>query len=106
MLAVRVQCPFCAKALRLRQAPAPGRRLLCNGCNRTFPFPADAASEPAPAPRPTGAAPAPDWALPAPKIILPEPTPPPPVLPSSILIPVAPPPPPAILTPAPSSADA
>jgi hypothetical protein len=108
MMTVRVQCPFCAKALKLRQAPVPGRRLLCNGCNRTFPVPADAASEPAPAPEPVpaGAAPAPDWALAAPKFTLPEPTPPPAVLPSSILIPVAPPPPAPMLTPAPSASSA
>src|SRR4051812_13087988 len=37
MLAVRVKCPFCAKPLRFRQAPAAGRRLLCTGCDRTFP---------------------------------------------------------------------
>src|SRR5262245_7290442 len=37
MMAVRVQCPFCTKALRFRQPPATGRRLLCTGCNRSFP---------------------------------------------------------------------
>jgi hypothetical protein len=36
MLATRLTCPHCAKQLKIRQAPTAGRRILCNGCNRSF----------------------------------------------------------------------
>ena len=35
-MAARAQCPHCGKNLKLRQAPVPERRVLCNGCDRTF----------------------------------------------------------------------
>lgn len=101
-MSVRVQCPYCGKALKVKQVPGPGKRLLCSGCTRSFPVPADLAAKaasltpmpaslPAPPPQPSSATP----------------------LPASILKPIAPPapsaailrpvPPPIPLQPVPSS---
>jgi len=100
-MAVRVQCPFCAKTLKMGQAPAPYRLLSCPACGSSFPASAapakGAEASPArPEPASVGTAPAPDWArnVPQPtKPLAPPPPAAPPPLPSSILTPVTPPPP-------------
>ncbi len=78
MTAVRVSCPHCGKNLKLRQAPVPGRRVLCSGCNRSF----------LPGPEAVAAAPPPPAAPPAEAVAAPG------LLASSVLRPVVPPPPP------------
>jgi hypothetical protein len=78
-MAVRASCPHCGKNLKLRQAPLPGRRLLCSGCDRTFLPQAEPAEVPA------GALAAVSTRSASPAI-----TP----LPASVLTPIAPPAPP------------
>src|SRR5262245_47281563 len=59
MHATRLHCPHCGKKLSLRQPPAPGRRILCPGCGRTFAAPAPGPLPPRDATPPPATRPAP-----------------------------------------------
>ncbi len=47
MLATQLTCPHCSRRIRSRQAPAPGQRLVCPGCDCPFVISADGATAPA-----------------------------------------------------------
>src|SRR4051794_34708619 len=51
LMAISVQCPSCAKYLKVRDELA-GKRLECPGCGQIFVVAAEAASQPTPIPRP------------------------------------------------------